>query len=589
MKPRIALVCSVGFSSAWHPLGISLLKENIESLNQVSVVNHYWSSEFTWYLNRYHPHLSGINDNIAELGGSYHKFFYASKLFQHASATRLIRQTLTDFYRRDDAFRTRNIGAPDGIIERQDPYFEECVMEYCRLLDAFLEKRICGEDWQSYDLVGFSCLDPQFLCSVHCAKRIRELGCDRPVLFGGGMFDGWNVGQYQSLFPFIDDFVVGDGFKPILRILKRKEVRLRPRAGSRQVHFGDFGDMPRRVLRSDQFWVPVRLSPGCSWGGCRFCDIRQEPRRRPDVARLTEWMKSMQHNLGVRSFGFVDSDLNGNLGDFGTMCRLLASSGTARSMYGMLNTDRLTRKTCAAMKKAGFSQVLLGVEAFSDRLLALMNKRARTIDNVKAIKWLVEADIEHIMFGLIVDFPGTDKQVIEESLSMARRMGHLIRGNVLAEPNEFDLDRSSEAFASAEALGIEVLGSYRYDRICYPEPVASNLLFDSVRHKWKRLPGGWTQVVAELRQKRRHPLVFRPQRDSGIILDRRQGRNRKVRLTGIESKVYTYVCRHLTNAKVIASECGIDPRDAGEILHRFEMHELAIRDTENYLGLAIVR
>ncbi len=588
MKPiKIALICNVGFEPYWYPLGISMLKENLERCTNVVVDNHYLSSEFSWYIDRYYPHLSEINAEIGEDGNCYHEIYFSTKLFNHADPRALIEKVFLDECNQRDIYRTRQAKATNlQKIPLAEEDFVEGVLEYCGLLDSFIDRKLGESEWHSYQLIGFSCLSSQLLCSVYMAKMIRRLGCKSPLVFGGGMFREWNVRQYAQLFPFVDKFVSGNGYQTILDIIRVTNRSLKVSSAATQNHYGDFSDVPTKVLRSHDFIFPVQLSEYCSWGRCLFCSIRSGAPRRISDKRVYDWMIKTSNEYGASDFGFVDSNLNYNMDKLGKLCSALAQSSIEFDLYGMLNTFDLTKQLCLDLKAAGFTFVLLGVENFSNSMLSRMKKRSTVLDNIKAIKWLVEAGIDEVVFNIIVDFPGVSKPIIQENLANIEMISHLMQTNVQCELVEFDLERDAKIYSLRKTMCLRGSANYDFDEICYPARIRHALKFHASKYKWFNFPKGWASVESALDNRRRTLLELVKKKGRFFIRDTRTARA-MYPLTDSQFAIYKHICDNVSTLDDSSKQTGHNKQAVKSVLERFVSQGLAIKENNRYLGFAL--
>ena len=590
MKPiRIALICNVGFEPFWYPLGISMLKENLERCTNVHVDNYYLSSEFSWYIERYYKHLTEINDEIGEDGNCYHEIYFSTKLFNHADPRTLIEKVILDEYNGKDIYRTR-LGETSNAqkIPRSEKNFVMGVMEYCRLLNSFIDRKVEESNWHKYQLIGLSCLTSQVLCSAYMAKRIRQVGFRSMIFFGGGMFRDWNVAQYERLFPFIDRYVVGDGYQAILDAIRTKTNRLKVYSTTRQNHFGDFSDVPRKVSSSDRFIFPIQLSDRCPWRKCLFCSIQQGQIRKISAQNVYEWIIKASNDYGATDFGFTDCDLNGNIKQFEQLCSFLSRTDIELDFCGMLNPRDLTKNLCIDLKSAGFSQVLLGFENFSNSMLSKMKKRNTVMDNIKALKWLVEVDIKDIVFNIIIDFPGTSKSVIEENLANIKMIRHLITRSVRCDLVEFDLERDSQMYSPKRRMDLRDLSNYEFDRICYPDRFRNALKFHALKYKWFNFVKGWNIVQSALKEKRRARLDLVRTKGEFLIQDYRVGKTTH-RLTEEEFVIYKYMCDNVSTIDGISRNTGRNRQQVKRTLEYLLSLGVALKEKNRHLGLALVK
>jgi len=590
MKPiRIALICNVGFEPFWYPLGISMLKENLERCTNVHVDNYYLSSEFSWYIERYHEHLTEINDEIGEDGNCYHEIYFSTKLFNHADPQTLIEKVILNECNGKDIYRTR-LGETRNAqkISRSEKNFVMGVMEYCKLLDSFITRKVEETNWYKYQLIGFSCLTSQVLCSAYMTKKIRQVGCRSLIVYGGGMFREWNVVQYKRLFPFIDRFIVGDGYHAILDFIRKKTSRLKAYSTTTQNHYGDFSDVPRKVSNSDRFIFPTQLSDCCPWKKCLFCSIQSGLSRKASAKNVYEWIINASNKYGASDFGFTDSNLNGSINEFGKLCSALSRTDVELNFCGMLNPCDLTKRLCIDLKSAGFSHVLLGFENFSNSMLSKMKKRNTVLDNITALKWLVEAGIKNIVFNIIIDFPGTSKSIIEENLTNITMIKHLITRNVRCDLVEFDLERDSKIFKLKRKMNLLGLSNYEFDKICYPDKIQKDLKFHALKYKWFSLVKGWEAVESILKDKRQVRLDLVRRKGRFLIQDYRIEKTTHC-LTEEEYIIYKYICENASTIDGISMETRKSKKQVKSMLKRLLSLGVVYEEKQKYLGLAFVK
>lgn len=584
---KIALICSVGFATAWHPFGISLLKENIEANTNINVDNYYLSSEFTYYIKRYHPEFREIDNVIGEDGHSYHELYYSAKIFRHESPKRLVEKALFDMFNYRDIYRHRIIEKYNCRNNRRIiSALAEFVLEYCKILGNFIKKKIRIIEQENYDLIGFSCLSSQLLCSIYMAEQIKH-NFSGIILFGGGMFRRWNIKQFKEIFPFIDDFIAGDGYEPIISYILKKNELLKAIKGKKQNHYGDFSDIPKRIIQSGNFWIPIQLSENCSWSKCLFCGIKPSRiclKRSPElVARWIEWFTK---EYGNNYFGFVDCNMNNNIYEISELCNHLIKNENQSKLYGMFNTQNLDKKTCEDIKLAGFENILLGIESFSNEMLKILHKKATVIDNIKALKWLVEANVSSICFNLIVDFFGVNKKIIKENHATYKCIEHLFRKNVGFDLIEFDLERDSIAYKQAKKNKMKGLSNYRFNEICYPKNIRKIMKFHKVKYNWKRIPSGWENLEYEKNNMKNKLLFYQKEAGNITITDTRESK-KIYKLSKAKAKIYDLICNDILDVNDIHDMCKEELGLIKRTLEDFTNRRLAVKENNKYFGIAI--
>jgi len=182
---------------------------------------------------------------------------------------------------------------------------------------------------------------------------------------------------------------------------------------------------------------------GCPFN-CQFCCGRSSAMLRRARMRSSDSVMSEVRHLyetyGYTGYMFYDDELNVNKDLTGLMEKLYdyqQSIGEAFALRGFLKSELFTARQAEVMARAGFSWILIGFEAGSERILKNINKRATRDDNSKAIatakrfgiktkalmsvghpgesletvaaskEWLLEAQPEDFDVSIITPYPGS--------------------------------------------------------------------------------------------------------------------------------------------------------------------------------------
>lgn len=86
------------------------------------------------------------------------------------------------------------------------------------------------------------------------------------------------------------------------------------------------------------------------------------------------------------------------------------------------NPDDLSKKYLKDLKKAGINRLSLGVQAFSDEELKLLNRRHNSETGIKAVNNSKETGFENISIDLIYGIPGMKLKKWERNLDIAFEM-----------------------------------------------------------------------------------------------------------------------------------------------------------------------
>jgi len=310
-------------------------------------------------------------------------------------------------------------------------------------------------------LVGFTVPFPG---NVYGAFRMaRELKTKRPdikVMLGGG-YVNTELRQLNDprVFDFIDYVTLDDGERPLLCLLKyladttyesslcRTLLRLdgtvkwcdeskdkdvlQSELGT-PTYDGLFLDRyltvldtlnPMHRLWSDGHWNKLTVAHGCYWKQCTFCDVGLDYIGRYEASPtevLVDRIEALIAETGRRGFHFVDEAAPPAA--LKSMALSLLERGVTISWWGNIRFEKaFTPDLCRLLVASGCIAVSAGLEAASDRLLALVKKGITVDQTVEVVAAFHEAGIlvhAYLMYGL----PSETIRETIESLERVRQM-----------------------------------------------------------------------------------------------------------------------------------------------------------------------
>jgi len=179
------------------------------------------------------------------------------------------------------------------------------------------------------------------------------------------------------------------------------------------------------LLRLDRYAsLSVQLSRGCPFQ-CEFCDIIEVFGRVPRLKTAQQILGELEtlYQLGARgSLFFVDDNFIGNRRAVKELLPALAAwqeeHGHPFDLYTEASLDLAAEpEVLAAMVRAGFSAVFVGIETPSAEALAEAGKRQNLrLDPAEAVRVLTRAGLE-VMAGFIVGFDADREDIFERQLA----------------------------------------------------------------------------------------------------------------------------------------------------------------------------
>lgn len=277
-----------------------------------------------------------------------------------------------------------------------------------------LVKEIIAEILDEYDpmVAGISIvLSEQVVPAFLVARLIKEMKPSLHVTAGGPFVSTYlRKLENTALFGFVDSLIFDEGEIPLeqlARELAGREPDLRKVQSLAYVKNGEIEYTPPAetlpaeaspppdytVFHMDRYLFPAgkpevffRLSKGCSWHRCSFCrtelamcrDHRQAP-----YPFVYESLLKVIEETGRHRFHFTCENADPRLLEH--LSKRLLEDGISIEWRCHSRVDRLlTRERGELYRRAGCTNLFLGVESFSDRILRLMKKgiTCRLIDKV---------------------------------------------------------------------------------------------------------------------------------------------------------------------------------------------------------------
>ncbi len=441
-------------------------------------------------------------------------------------------------------------------------------------------------DWSSYDLIGFSITVSQLTSSLYMIRQIRDRHPHCNLVVGGADCARDLGRSLLANVPQIDFVVSGEGELPLLELINRlkkgdleghnssgliwRDEQGRIRGGELnqlpnldeisvpdyQDYFTELSQQPR--LSSLVPNLPVESSRGCWWHraesdsvdrACKFCNLNLQwqgyrSKKPVQVSRELEQLAATHASL---KFFFVDNILDS--GKLEELFRSIRALGRDFEIFTELRAS-VTRKQLIGMRRAGVTQVQIGVEALSTRLLRKINKGTTAIQNIEVMKHCEELGIRHlsnIMFG----FPGSDSEDVEETLENLK----FVAPYEPLRKVRFSLGQNSPVALRPEEHGIRRIANHPYYQRLLPDSLGTTLClmvktYVGDRTRQKRL---WSPVAREISlwetryrslRQQHFPAPLLGYRDGGdFLLIRRRNSGTEMetfRLRGSSRAIYRY-------------------------------------------------
>lgn len=262
---------------------------------------------------------------------------------------------------------------------------------------------------------GISCVTPEFSVAVQILKEIKSQDPYTDVVIGGPMA----TCDYRAcLFAGFSKVVIGEGEKAILKIMEGCKDKV-----LKQSFIDNLDDVPfpdRRAIDLSRYHYEIEgkkatnilTSRGCPWSKCRFCcQIWNHQIRYRSAENVINELKVI-HNMGFDAVMISDDEFFAARKRDLKICKGLKNLNM--SYRCLTRSDLVTEEIAKVAAYTGCSEMLLGVESGSDKILAIIKKGITKKTHKYAIKILKENGIR-VKALFMIGLPGESNDTIEET------------------------------------------------------------------------------------------------------------------------------------------------------------------------------
>jgi ribosomal peptide maturation radical SAM protein 1 len=500
--------------------------------------------------------------------------------------------------------------------------------EYERRTDCFYEWFFKNVNWYEFDLVGFTLNYGQFIPSLAISKKMKQLKPEIKIIFGGSRTTGELGKKIIDTFDFIDYIVSGDGEESLFYLSKDlRDIRYIPnliyRSGegirwnySDNItdlnmlpvpdYDGFYSDLSGSSSEVKQYYsysgrLPVEISRGCWWNKCTFCNLNLQHKsyREKNVKKIIDEIQFLSKKYKILSFQMIGNTLP--LNDYHVLCEKIINLGADMTFYCEARADQFRKDDYKILKKAGFTHIQTGIESFSKNYLKKMNKGARVIDNIAALKFCRENQIEN-HYNIIVNYPNEEIEDYKESENIIEYIKQYLDPPQLCK---LKILYGSPIQCNPEEYNVEKFIYSNIDRIIYPENILQkgfNFIYEYTnkdpipQNSWYQLIYDWRK---EYRTRKINFIKTKSMIDEYILFfldginfikvyDKRNPLKIKIfNLDEIERKVFL-ACLDIVSLEQIYQICSnIEEKRINDILKSFLEIGIVYKEDEDYLVLPL--
>ena len=180
---------------------------------------------------------------------------------------------------------------------------------------------------------------------------------------------------------------------------------------------------PMHRLWSDGRWNKLTIAHGCYWKKCTFCDVSLDYIGRYETApadELVDRIEALIAETGQTGFHFVDEAAPP--AGLRALAQRLIERNVVITWWGNIRFEKtFTPELAALLARSGCIAVTGGLEAASDRLLALMDKGVTVEQVARVTRAFTDAGVmvhAYLMYG----FPTETEQETIDALERVRQL-----------------------------------------------------------------------------------------------------------------------------------------------------------------------
>lgn len=268
------------------------------------------------------------------------------------------------------------------------------------------------------DIVGISLISPKLASGLEIARRYKQMGAKK-IICGGAHASIKPKEVLES--PYVDNVVVGEGEYVFEHALKRTITT------SERINDLDRLSYPARDRLYNLFsYNPKDLgmvisSRGCPFN-CSFCCSEALWKRKTTFRTINDTVNEIafvKKEFGTTEFYIVDDNFTCNKKRTLKFCESIKNLNITWSC--LTRADLINDEVVSAMKESGCSQVKIGLESGSEKILEVMNKRVKKEDVMKASSILKGFNLFWSAY-FMVNAPSENKTDMEETINFIREV-----------------------------------------------------------------------------------------------------------------------------------------------------------------------
>lgn len=294
------------------------------------------------------------------------------------------------------------------------------------------------------DIIGFPIYNTNALVIYDIAHKLKERSPETLISVGGPLATD-AADEILKDCGYIDLVILGDGEETYLQLIEAIENKsniediqyvLTRKDKNREIkkpHVVEIEKLPwvsrqylEQMIKRGFGTARLTASRGCC-ANCSFCSHNSYTKsankhwRGRKISDVFNEVIHLYRTYGIQSFTFNDGSFEdpGRLGKerIKEFCEFVISSGHRFHFWAFFRAETFSEKDVSLielMKKAGFTEVFIGVESQNEVDLQFYNKRATSKNNIDSLKLFQKCGI-NVLFGFIMFNPISTLNSLKEN------------------------------------------------------------------------------------------------------------------------------------------------------------------------------
>lgn len=341
----------------------------------------------------------------------------------------------------------------------------QCKDKEVNMFIDFFESKASEIGEKNYDYIGISVPDLSQLIPAFTLARILKNKTNSKICIGGNyitqnMRDFMN---HPEIFgEYVDFLSVGDGETAIIEVARYINGEIGIEQVPNTVYLGednkavftfeskklDFENVAYLNLDGYDFSeylspepvLPFQLSKGCYWGKCSFCDYYYG-QQCFDIKKIDSVIDEFRYYIekyGIRRFAFIDEAIPPVY--YIKLAKAIIDAKLDICYYSFARLEKeFTPEAMEILHESGARICLWGYEAYSERVLGLMNKGIDAGRREEILRNAHNAGIwNNVLF--IIGYPTETREEIEQTLDFVRNNRDIVNS---VTPSNFSLKKNA--------------------------------------------------------------------------------------------------------------------------------------------------